>query len=67
MTLQNIRDRIARIIKAADRGDYEAAHGMEDTLHQDVLRAIAGGVDSPGALAFEALKTQQLDFERYTA
>lgn len=67
VTLQNIRDRITRIINAADKGDDEAAHSMENTLHKDVLRAIAGGADAPGALAFEALKTTQLDFERYAA
>lgn len=67
LTTQDIRDRIARIITAADRGDDESAHSMEDTLHQDVLAAIAANAPDSGALAYEALKTQQLDFNRWCA
>jgi hypothetical protein len=67
MTFQFIRDRVARIRVHADTGDYEAAHGEEDDLWRDVLRAIADGADNPRAMAREALETTHIDFERYTA
>lgn len=55
------------LIKAISHDD-EAAHGMEDALHQRVLRAIAREkcVD-PVACAREALKTDKIKFERWCA
>jgi hypothetical protein len=46
--------------------DDEAAHILEDKLHQDVLRAIVNGeAESPVAeMAAAALKTQVLTFKR---
>ena len=67
MTFQSIRDRVARIRTHAEEGDDEAAHGEEDDLWRDVLRAIADGADNPRAMAREALETTHLSFERYTA
>lgn len=58
---------IALIAKDGD-GDDEAAHGMEDTLHQSVLAAIRDGkCADPAACAAEALKTTSLTFERWCA
>jgi hypothetical protein len=49
-------------------GDDECAHGMEDTIHQTVLEEIAKGeCMSPGECAREALKTKELDFNRWCA
>lgn len=64
MTLQNIRDRIARIIRLSDADRPEAAGGEEALLWRDTLRAIEAGADAPAALATEALKTTQIQFER---
>lgn len=64
MTLQNIRDRIARIIRLSDADRLEAASGEEALLWRDTLQAIASGADNPGSLATEALKTTQIHFER---
>jgi hypothetical protein len=52
----------------ASVGDYEAAHSLEDKLHQKVLEAIANGrCDDPQACASIALRTQGFDFPRYCA
>jgi hypothetical protein len=50
------------------KGDYERAHGMEDDLYINVLKAIAEQRgDEPWRLAQEALKTQDIQFGRYCA
>lgn len=48
-------------------GDEEVAHGREDGLHQRVLRAIAAGAPDAPALAAEALKTTEIEFDRWYA
>ena len=50
------------------KGDDECAHSEEDRIHQLVLKAIANG-DAllPNQCAREALKTLDLDFERWCA
>jgi hypothetical protein len=66
MTVDDVNASIEKIRQKAD--DYEAQHSMEDTLHQDVLKAIATGeCDDPKALAEAALKTLEMDFMRYCA
>lgn len=65
MTPADVRLRVEAI--AAAHGDYEMAHGDEDRLHQDVLRAIAAGAPDAAELAAEALRTLELDFPRYCA
>ena len=66
MTVEKVRERVAKII--ACREDAEAAHSLEDDLYVDVLRAIvAGDCESPQEIAFEALKTQAFDFQRWCA
>ncbi len=51
-------------------GDPEAAHGAEDALFIAVLEEIAGGCqhcESSTYLCREALKTLQINFERWCA
>ena len=48
--------------------DYETAHGMEDDLFEEVLKAIATGTCvNPKEVAVEALKVKKLDFARHCA
>lgn len=47
--------------------DDEVAHGREDDLHQDVLRAIAAGASNPVGLASCALETTHIEFSRWCA
>jgi hypothetical protein len=65
--IKSIRDRIAQIEKVKD--DFERAHSEEDSLHQDVLRAISRGRDPAKMrqLAREALKSTEIDFFRFCA
>lgn len=64
--LTEIRRRI-RAIKKASVGDVEAAHGFEDDLLEDTLKAIADGDVDSVALAQAALKVKKLKFARHTA
>lgn len=66
MTEKDVLERVRKIMNC--RADYEAAHGMEDELHRDVLRAIANGEceDAP-ACAEVALSTAQIVFARWCA
>lgn len=41
------------------------AHAREDELYLDVLKAIASGAQNPAELAAEALKTQEIHFDRW--
>lgn len=59
-----IREAVARI--SAERHDDERAHGHEDALYLAVLTAIAQGAPNPQALAAEAIRTQEIDFSRWT-
>ena len=63
MTKNEVKRRVKDIKINAD--DYEGAHNMEDSLHQDVLRAIADGAENAAELAKEALKTKKIGFSRY--
>lgn len=59
--------RVAEVHEAAREDDYEAAHGGEDRLWADVLRAIAAGAPDAVALAREALRTAEVPFAHYRA
>lgn len=48
----------------ARAGDPEAAHGAEDQLWADALKAIADGHPKPADVARAALKTLEDDFPR---
>ena len=66
MKVSDVTARVEEIRQIA--ADNEAAHGMEDDLHRDVLRYIASALASPAhtqALAKEALTTRDIDFCRW--
>ena len=66
MNPAEVRDLVEKI--RAERGDPEAAHGMEDALHQSVLAAIADGTcDQPQECARIAMTTRDIDFSRWYA
>lgn len=65
MTLSEIKRRLKRIEE--ERGDPETAHDLEDILFEDVLYAIAGGVENPSELADAALRSKNIKFPRYCA
>jgi len=72
MTVDDVRQRIGAIQAAQWRPghwDHEAAHGLEDGLHVEVLKHVAEQSSDVAAraLAAEALKTLDLDFERWCA
>lgn len=64
MTPEDVCKRVVAIAQMVD--DPEAAHSEEDTLYQDVLRAIGSGECSdPAYCARVALDTLSLEFERW--
>lgn len=65
MTVDDVREFVEDIRHAAD--DDEVAHSMEDELYVAVLEAIANGADNPEKLAVEALKTLDIEFNRWCA
>jgi hypothetical protein len=69
MTRQEIETRIEHIREFA--GDDETAHGLEDDLRRDFLKAIASGeIDirwDMAELAALVLTTDDIDFERWCA
>lgn len=65
LTVADVEKRVAKIRAMSD--DDESAHGMEDGLRGDVLRAIAKGASNPHLLAAAALKTDEIDFARWCA
>lgn len=72
VTVGMVRDRVAVVARYA-KGDIKSpsrdawAHAEEDSLHVDVLRAIADGcpAETAQALAAEALRTVDLRFSRW--
>ena len=67
MTIEEIKQRVADI-KAVGDNDFEASHGNEDNLHEDVLQAIADGdFGEASKWADETLKSREIDFHRYCA
>lgn len=67
MTVDDVKGAVEIIRAWAEGGDDEVAHNMEDALHADVLQAIATGADNPEKLAAEALKTKDIEFNRWCA
>jgi hypothetical protein len=65
MTVEQVKALVAEIERTA--GDDEAAHGLEDALHRQVLEAIANGAPNGMELAREALATVKIDFARWCA
>ena len=65
MKVEDIKQRLEEIM--AKLQDDEVAHGLEDDLAKDILTAIAHGESNAQDLAMEAIKTYELDFERWRA
>jgi hypothetical protein len=67
-TIQDVKDDIEAIKHyACNKNDPEMAHGMEDDMFIDVLRAIADGAPDAQELAREAIKSVLLDYPRWYA
>ena len=68
LSISDIQAWVRDVRHAAERGDYEQAHALEDKLHLAVLESIAmGDVDNPRVAAAEAASTKWLRFERHAA
>lgn len=65
MDVKEVEARVEAIRE--NRDDDESAHGQEDELHQDVLRAIAAGAPNAQELAKAALETTVINFSRWCA
>lgn len=65
MKIEEVRRRLGEIERK--RHDDEAAHSMEDQLHQDVLTAIANGHPDARLLAGLALESGAIGFARWCA
>lgn len=65
MTVKQIEKRLEEIKASCE--DYEHAHSEEDSLFEDVLKAIARGHQGAAELAKAALKSKKIDFTRYCA
>lgn len=66
MNVNTIKARIAEITALVLARDDKVAHGKEDALYQDVLRAIArGSCTDPRACAKLVITTQDLSFGRW--
>jgi hypothetical protein len=66
ITVEEVRLRIAEIFQDG-HCDPESAHGYEDDLYKQVLRAIADGHPNAAAIAAEVLALADLDFQRWYA
>lgn len=62
-----IQARVEVLGHMARAKDHEAAHAQEEGIWGDVLEAIAAGHKKPAALAREALKTKDVEFDRWGA
>jgi len=69
MKVEDVRKRVAAIEAVAAEGDDEKAHSMEDELWYDVLLAISRyhQTSYTPAMAREAIKTKDIDFQRNCA
>lgn len=65
MTVEEVEAKVQAIDD--NKRDSESAHGDEDDLHQDVLKAIADGAPHAKELAAAALKTKDIEFSRWYA
>lgn len=66
LTVARVQERLNEIRLLAHAKDPEAAHGREDSLYVDVLRAVVAGHPEARALAVEALKARRIPFARWT-
>ncbi len=66
LTVEKVREWVERIRLEA-MGDSERAHGSEDTLYEEVLKAVAAGEPNAAEMAREALATKSIEFNRWGA
>lgn len=69
LTEAMVRERLEIIAKTAGTGDFERAHLLEDSLHREVLKAIAEfrTSSSPARFAQLALDSHLIEFRRVYA
>lgn len=61
-----VRNQVKEIRRIS--GDDEMAHAMEDNLYANLLTSISqGACEDPAVCAAEALKTQDINFQRWCA
>ena len=65
LTVEDIAHQLALIAEKAN--DSEVAHGMTDYLHRTVLHAVALGHPDAALLAAAALRTDDIEFDRWYA
>jgi hypothetical protein len=66
ITIEDVYKEVEKIKRLA--GDPESAHDHEDGLHQAVLQLIADGkCQNPPLFAAAALRTKNIDFQRWCA
>lgn len=67
MSIEYVEQMLGWIEFAAKSADFGSAHGIEDDLHKEVLRAVAAGNPLARELAEAALRSLDIKFERYNA
>lgn len=66
LTIEEVRQEVANIEES--KGDSEIAHEFEDTLYRKFIEHVAeNGNKKLSEMAKECLKTQKIEFARYTA
>ena len=63
LTVSDVRDAVARIAEIAAGHDAQA-HIMQDKLWLEVLKAVAAGHPDAIDLAREAIRTEEIEFDR---
>jgi len=68
MTVDDVKERLKYFTEHTGWWDDEEAHGTEDEIHLDVLKAIAGGTaENPQEMAKLAISTDEYEFARWCA
>lgn len=72
MILDEVRSAVSLIKRfgMSPAVDHQRAHTLEDYLYLMILQAVARGEDDPDLIrqcAQEALKTQEIEFQRWCA
>lgn len=67
MLLKDVKSILTSIKEKAIGHDDEAAHSLEDSLFEAVLREVANGNSESQKLAKEALKSLKIEFSRWCA
>ncbi len=67
MKIIDAQKALKKIQKFANAGDNEHAHRTEKQLWEDVLEAVKMGSGDAQGLAYEALQSKNIAFERWLA